>query len=128
NVVHVGEIERHEIERALLLALCFFHRGGELIVAFARDGDRAIAVARELLHDAEAEPAAAAGDDDVTHSGAPACRWPRMSMTGRSARTRAPCAARADRCTTRRFHGAGPRRALLPNFRAAPRRRPRPSR
>src|SRR6202023_4311607 len=117
----------HEIECARERALCFLHRRGKLTVALARDRDRAIAVARELLHDAEADPAAAAGDDDVTHSGAPACRWRRIPAMERTARRPAPCVARVGRGIVRRFRGAGPLRARLPNFPAAPRPRPRPS-
>src|SRR5262249_59740309 len=60
DVVEVAEVERHEVQRALVRALRLLHGRADLVVSLSGDRDGAITLASELARDAEAEPAAAA--------------------------------------------------------------------
>ena len=78
------------MQRAVLAALGSRRwPSASCLLLLPRDGDHAIAGGGELAGDAEAEAAAAAGDDDVatviSHSAAPACRSRRPSSAGTNA-------------------------------------------
>src|SRR5206468_6333478 len=54
-LLHVSEIERHEMERPRTRSLGLFDRRGELIVDLPGDGDRAVAFADEPADDPQTE-------------------------------------------------------------------------
>src|SRR5205807_10064889 len=90
----VSEAAGRELERAALSLARRGGGGGELSGLMPRDRDHPVAGRCERRTDHEAEPTARAGDDDITHPVAPACRRPTPRAPARCGWRPAPCRAR----------------------------------